>query len=84
MYNIYKYVNYREYLRDYFVENKGNNKAFSHMFFAQKAGIKSSGFVHQIINNKRNLTRPVLLKIARAIGLNHAQTEYFECQIREI
>lgn len=78
MKDIYKYIDYRAYLRDYFVENKAKSPAFSHMFFARKAGINSSGFVHLVINGKRNLTKPVLLKICRAIGLDNPQTEYFE------
>jgi uncharacterized protein (TIGR02147 family) len=76
--DIYQYIDYRAYLRDYFAESKKSNPAFSHMFFAKKAGINSSGFVHLAMNGKRNLTKPVLLKIARAIGLNAEQTEYFE------
>lgn len=66
------------FLRDYFKEQKAANPAFSHQFFARKANIKSSGFVLHLMKNERNVTKPVLLNIARAIGLDPAQTEYLE------
>ncbi len=76
--DIYRYSDYRAFLRDYFNEQKTTNPAFSHQFFARKANIKSSGFVLHVMKHERNVTRPVLLNIARAIGLDPAQTEYFE------
>lgn len=78
MKEIYEYTDFRAYLNDYFAERKKNNPHFSHQLFAQKAGIKSTGFVLHVIKNERNLTKPVLLKISRAIGLNPTQTDYFE------
>jgi uncharacterized protein (TIGR02147 family) len=78
MKNIYEYIDYRAYLGDYFTERKKANQHFSHQLFAQKAGIKSTGFVLHVMKGERNLTKPVLLKIARAVGLDSAQTDYFE------
>ena len=76
--DIYRYTDYRAFLRDYFEEQKAINTAFSHQFFARKANIKSSGFVLHVMKGERNVTKPVLLNIARAIGLDPARTEYFE------
>ncbi|MBN1308020.1 MAG: TIGR02147 family protein [Chitinispirillaceae bacterium] len=76
--DIYRYNDYRVFLLDYFNEQKAANPSFSHQFFARKANIKSSGFVLHVMKRERNVTRPVLLNIARAIGLDPAQTEYFE------
>lgn len=78
MADIYRYTDYRAFLRDYFDEQKAANPAFSHQFFARKASIKSSGFVLHVMKGERNLTRPVMLNVARAIGLDSAQTAYFE------
>ncbi|MBN2036585.1 MAG: TIGR02147 family protein [Chitinispirillaceae bacterium] len=76
--DIYQYTDYRAFLRDYFIKQKAANPAFSHQFFARKANIKSSGFVLHLIKRERNVTKPVLLNIARAIGLDSAQTDYLE------
>jgi uncharacterized protein (TIGR02147 family) len=78
MLDIYKYLDYRMYLKDYFAESKKTCKAFSHQFFAVKAGIKSSGFMLHVIKGQRNLTLPVLLKVAKATNMDNDQTEYFE------
>lgn len=76
--DIYQYTDYRAFLSAYFAERKAASSTFSHQFFAHKAGIKSSGFVLHVMKGERNLTRPVMLNVARAVGLNAAQTEYFE------
>jgi uncharacterized protein (TIGR02147 family) len=78
MINIFEYTDYRLYLNEYFCERKTANEHFSHQLFAQKAGIKSSGFVLHVMKGERNLTKPVILKISRAIGLDSNQTDYFE------
>jgi uncharacterized protein (TIGR02147 family) len=78
MKNIYNYSDYRLFLKDYFEESKRTCKAFSHQFFARKAGIRSSGFMFHVIKGQRNLTQAVLHKVAHAIGLNSLQTEFFE------
>jgi uncharacterized protein (TIGR02147 family) len=76
--DIYQYTDYRAFLRDYFAEQKAARPGFSHQYFARRAGIKSTGFVLHVIKGERNLTRPVMLGIARAIGFNPKQTGYFE------
>jgi uncharacterized protein (TIGR02147 family) len=76
--NIYNYTDYRAYLRDYFKEQKAKKRSFGHEYFTTRAGIKSSGFILHVMKGERNLTRPVMLGIARAMGLNAAQTAYFE------
>jgi|WetSurMetagenome_2_1015567.scaffolds.fasta_scaffold140885_1 uncharacterized protein (TIGR02147 family) len=75
---IYQYTDYRKFLEDYFEESKKTCKAFSHQYFARKAGIKSSGFMLHVIKGQRNLTSTVLHKVAHAIGMDASQTEFFE------
>ncbi len=76
--NIYKYIDYRAFLRDYYKEKKSQKKTFSYQNFAKKAGIASSGFILHVIKGERNLTKTVMLKIAHAIGLPANQIEYFD------
>lgn len=76
--DIYQYLDYRAFLGDYFTEQKARLPQFSHEYFARKAHIKSKGFVLHVIKGERNLTRTVLLNIARAIGLSCGRTAYFE------
>jgi len=76
--DIYQYTDFRRFLKDYFEESKMTRKAFSHQYFAMKAGIRSSGFMLHVIKGQRNLTSAVLHKVAHAIGMNASQTEFFE------
>jgi uncharacterized protein (TIGR02147 family) len=76
--DIYHYTDYRAFLRDYFTGQKAKKPSFGHELFASRAGIKSTGFILHVMKGQRNLTRPVALGIARAMGLTAAQTEYFE------
>jgi uncharacterized protein (TIGR02147 family) len=75
---IRRYTDCRAFLRDWFAEQKTQRLGFSHQFFARKAGIGSSGFLLHVMKGERNLTRPVLLKVARAMGLSLADTAFFE------
>ena len=76
--SVYSYREYRTWLRDWFQRQKTLNPRFSHQAFANKAGVKSSGFLLHVMKGERNLTPSVLLKVARAIGLQEEETEFFE------
>jgi uncharacterized protein (TIGR02147 family) len=42
-----------------------------------KAGIKSPGFLSMVLNNKRNITDELAVKIAEALGLSRKEERYF-------
>ncbi|MBF0433710.1 MAG: TIGR02147 family protein, partial [Fibrobacteria bacterium] len=73
-----EYLNYRDYLRDYYLENKTKNKYFSYRYFASKAGIKSPNFLKQVIEGDRNLTRKMLEKFTSALKLRGNELKYFQ------
>jgi len=75
---IFKYSDYREVIRDYYLEKKAVESSFSYRFIAAKAGINSSGFYPQVVQGKRDLTPATILKTALALELNPQQAEYFE------
>jgi uncharacterized protein (TIGR02147 family) len=78
MINIFKYQDYRTYLSDYYREQKENLKYFSYRTFSQKAGIRSSSFLHHVIDGKKNLTKNSIVKVSKAVGHNRTESEYFE------
>ncbi len=75
---IYEYDNYRFLLRDYFAEQKRLKSAFSHRFFARRAGFSSSSFCAHVIEGKRNLTLQSVRKMVRGLGLSGKPSSYFE------
>ncbi len=51
--NIFNYMDYREFLEDFYDEQKSANKAFSYQYFANKAGFKSKSFIKLVIDGKK-------------------------------
>jgi uncharacterized protein (TIGR02147 family) len=78
MINIFDYTDYRKFLEDYYLERKNRFPAFSYQFLAQKAGFSNKGFVYNLVNGKRSLSKSNLFKMREALGLNRYEAEYFE------
>jgi uncharacterized protein (TIGR02147 family) len=79
--NLFEYQNFREYLHDYYNEQKALKRNFSYKSFSQKTGISSPSFLFYVIQGKRNLTKSTVIKISTAIGLNREEADYFECLV---
>jgi len=78
MESIYTYLNYRDFLRDYYEENKRTNKNFSYRYFSRLAGIKSSGFFKLVITGERGLSPSSTQKFITALKLKKRESNYFE------
>jgi uncharacterized protein (TIGR02147 family) len=78
MVEITTYMDYREYLRDFFEQKKRELRFYSYRLFSQRAGLKSPNFLKLVIMGERNLSKQSVLKFARALGINKRETEYFE------
>ena len=74
--SIYKYLNYREYLRDYFVEQKQFQKQLTHRAILKKMGISSTGFLSNVIAGKKSLTGEMCKKLGRIIDLAAREQRY--------
>lgn len=89
MVNIFNYIDYRLYLSDYYKNRKKRNPHYSHRFFLQKAGIRSTGFFSSVISGKRNLTTQTTLRFAVALKLKKDERDYFQnmvgyCQAKTV
>jgi uncharacterized protein (TIGR02147 family) len=78
MADMFAHQNYREYLREYYNEQKSLKKNFSYRSFSEKAGIAAPSFLFYVIEGKRNLTKATVMKISQAIGHNRDEAEFFE------
>jgi len=74
---IYNYIDYRQYLADYYQEKKETTRHFSYRYFAQRANIKSPAFLKDVILGKRNLTSDVTEKCIVALNLNKKEGRFF-------
>ena len=78
---IFDYTDYRNYLADYYSDQKTNNSFFSYRYFAGKAQIKSIGLYKDIVNGKQSLSRRAITKFSEAIGHSKREAEYFEAMV---
>jgi uncharacterized protein (TIGR02147 family) len=78
MTNLFEHENYREYLRQYYTEQKSLKKNFSYRSFSQQAGIATPSFLFHVIEGKRNLTKASAVKVSTAIGHDRKEAEFFE------
>ncbi|MBN1131348.1 MAG: TIGR02147 family protein [Chitinispirillaceae bacterium] len=75
---IYDYMDYRQYLQDFFEEKKRELRFYSYRLFSQRAGLKSPNFLKLVIKGERNLSKHSVYKFAKAMALAKKETEYFE------
>jgi uncharacterized protein (TIGR02147 family) len=78
MIHVFDYTDFRKYLADYYHDKKRSNPRFSYQIIADKAGIKSKGFIYNIINGKKILSKSNIFKLSQALEHNRHEAEYFE------
>jgi uncharacterized protein (TIGR02147 family) len=76
--NIYDYLDYRTYLRDFYLRKKAANPNFSYQVFADKAGFRSKSQIKLIIDGKRNVTPRAAEQINRVLRLGDKAFSYFK------
>ncbi len=74
---IFEYIDYRLYLKDYYLEKKRASK-FSFREFSRMAGFTSPVFIKLVIEGKSNLGSSSIVKLSRALGLVKTEKAFFE------
>lgn len=75
--DLFTYVDYRKFLKDYYEEQKARDPKFSHRYFTMKVGFSSSGYFSDVLAGKKNLSGAFMLKFAKALKLTREEEEYF-------
>jgi uncharacterized protein (TIGR02147 family) len=78
MKSVLEYLDYRQYLRDWFAGKKKANPRYSLRALSNRAGFKAADFPYRVMHGERNLTGSSLFKLVEAIGLKGKELEYFE------
>jgi uncharacterized protein (TIGR02147 family) len=76
--DIYFYLDYREYLGEYYKKAKKASSHFSFRQFSNRVGVKASNFLQWLIEGKRNLSKSTIPRVTKALGLNDQESEYFQ------
>lgn len=75
--DVFDYLNYRDFLKDFYVYKKSEDKRFSYQKFAELANIKAKSHLKMIIDGSRNITNKFQHKIAGACELSGNEAKYF-------
>jgi uncharacterized protein (TIGR02147 family) len=78
---LFNYLDYRQYLKDRYTEEKAKKGHFSHRYFARIAGLSSVGFLKMVMDGKRNLSPSTIHQFAKALKFNKKETAYFEALV---
>ncbi len=80
--NVYTFTDYRKFLAAHYAHQKAHLYGFSFRAFSKRAGLRSSNYVGLVIGGKRNLTREMAVRFAKACDLGTAQADFF-CELVE-
>jgi uncharacterized protein (TIGR02147 family) len=78
--HISSYLDYRQFLRDFYVAQKAKSAAFSHRAFSRRAGLRSSNYLGLVMKGERDLSSEMAPRFARACGLVKGELELF-CEL---
>lgn len=76
--NLFTYMNYRKYLKDWYEDAKKHRRGFSFRSFSKRAGFGSPNFLKRVMEGQRNLTDKSITQVAHGLGLNKQETEFFK------
>ncbi len=81
--DLFKYLDYRHYLKDYYREQKEKKGSrFSFRTFSRAAGFSAPNFLKLVMEGKRNLGPAGVEGFLKALRLGKEESRYFENLIR--
>lgn len=80
--DLYTYLDYRRFLRDWFDWKKASNPRYSHRLFAKKAGQRSPSLLLLVMDGRRNLTAQTTAAFVAAMGLDEGAARFFSLLVR--
>ena len=74
---VFEYLDYREFLKDFYNSKKEANPAFSLRVFSDKIGFKAKDFISRVMSGSKNLSDQSISKVAAGLRLGKHETEFF-------
>ncbi|HKP94991.1 MAG TPA: TIGR02147 family protein [Fibrobacteria bacterium] len=79
--DVFRYEDYRRFLRDRFFAMQSLEPGFSQRGLARKAGIANPGFFNEVIKGRRRLSPAAAAKMAMGLDLSGEESEYFQALV---
>lgn len=76
--NIYEFIDYREYIKEYYLYRKSLNKGFSYRVMSRQMGFTSPNYIKLIVDGDRHISLKSLDKLLKGLHLNQNETKYFK------
>jgi len=76
--NIFQYTDFRSFLKDAFQEMKERDARFSQRFILMRLGVKSSGWLADMLSGRRKLSKKHLVSLCLLLSLSPREELYFE------
>ncbi len=80
--DIYSYLDFRQFIHDYYTWRKKESRHYSYRVFAKAAGFSAPSFIKHVIEGDRNLTGKSIAGFAKALKLDRKQKKYFELLVQ--
>jgi uncharacterized protein (TIGR02147 family) len=80
--SLFDYLDYRQYLREFFEEKKRENTGFSHRSLMEKLSLQAPGHMLFIMQGKRRLTSSIALRLASYLKFSKKESRYLLSLIR--
>ena len=75
---IFEYLDYREFLRDYYQSKKAANPAFSLRAFSDKIGFNAKDSISRVMQGDKNLSTQSIQKIVTGLKFGKREASFFE------
>src|SRR5690606_17396346 len=75
--DVFQYLDYRAYLRDWYRAHNTDGRSFSFRAFARRAGLKLPNYLKLVMDGERNLTPQTAELFAKGLGLDGEGASYF-------
>lgn len=82
MQNIFDYNDFREFLKDYYEEQKAKKTGFTYARFSQSAKIRSPNYYKLVMDGQKNLTAGNLVKFSLALKFEDQEKDFFEALVQ--
>jgi uncharacterized protein (TIGR02147 family) len=80
--DIFEYMNFRNYLNDYYKSRKEKEPGFTHTFICFRLGqMKSKGYFNNVIKGRTNVTATFVNRFIELLELKGNQANYFRALI---
>lgn len=75
---LFDYLDYRNFLKDWYAENKAKKPSFSFRVFSRRGGFSSPNILKRVMEGQRSLTDQSVKAFCKALALNQTESQFFK------